>query len=173
MRFELVTLLSAAFLLCGCATIHRACIPGSFEEGNPKLSRKFERGRKVMLAFPYGTLRGRQHERSFRQISDEFERALRVKGFDVFVSKNGSVDKRDILAQAAANGCTEVFVLRVQSWEYSDHGFFSREARNDIAISVVIYDVKSGYVASRVDISVRSDWEIFDEFVSSIMDKAE
>ena len=115
--------------------------PGSMEEVLPKHTEKFPAGSSFFVV------------KTERRVEAALKRALRARGFEVKENK----DEADL-----------VMTAKVLGWTYNDAGFSGFHARDDMELVITVADRKTKLVRARSNVSVRSDFRIFEKYVKTL-----
>ena len=115
--------------------------PGSVEEALPKHTEKFPAGSSFFVV------------KTERRVEAALKRALRARGFEVKENK----DEADL-----------VMTAKVLGWEYNDAGFSGFHPRDDMELVITVADRKTKLVRARSNVSVRSDFRIFEKYVKTL-----
>ena len=115
--------------------------PGSVTEVLPKHTEKFPAESSFFV------------EKTERRVEAALKRALRARGFKVKESK----DDADL-----------VMTAKVLGWTYNDAGFSGFHARDDMELVITVADRKTKLVRARSNVSVRSDFRIFEKYVKTL-----
>ncbi|MBR0504776.1 MAG: hypothetical protein IJJ84_05160 [Kiritimatiellae bacterium] len=115
--------------------------PGSVEEVLPKHTEKFPAGSSFFVV------------KTERRVEAALKRALRARGFEVKENK----DEADL-----------VMTAKVLGWTYNDAGFSGFHARDDMELVITVADRKTKLVRARSNVSVRSDFRIFEKYVKTL-----
>ena len=115
--------------------------PGSVEEALPRHTEKFPAGSSFYVA------------PTERRVASALRRALGARGFEVKDAR----DDADLVITAT-----------VTTWEYNDAGFSGFRDRDDMSLVITVTDRKTKIVRARSNVTVRSDFRIFEKYVKTL-----
>ena len=141
--------ISVSALVAGCVLL-----PGSIEEGLPKLRDKLPETTRVYLPNPLNPHGGFLYTRNAQVVAGEFKAAFEKRGISVTMPDKRSKQTPDVIAQAKTNKCDVVLVTRIIEWNYGDAGFTGIGGRDEVTISTMLMDPVLERVLTRATIRV-------------------